>query len=138
VVLVRQFLIFAIGGVIGFVIDSTVLLLLLQWTSAGPYLGRLISYLSAASVTWAFHRAFTFRSSARSRKFAQGVSFLLANAFGGLINLGVYVLLVAESPWIGQRPVIAVAAGSVCGLAFNFIASRVFVFRNASARQPHR
>jgi putative flippase GtrA len=138
VVLVRQFLIFAIGGVIGFVIDSTVLLLLLHSTGAGPYLGRLISYLCAASVTWAYHRAFTFRSAARSHKFTQWVSFLLANAFGGLINLGVYALLVAESPWIGQRPVIAVAAGSVSGLAFNFVASRVFVFRHASARQPHR
>jgi putative flippase GtrA len=124
-----QFLTFAVGGTLAFMIDSIVLLLMIHYAGAGLYSGRLVSYLVAASFSWAFHRTVTFRTSVRSRKSSQWLTFLFTNAFGGMLNLGVYAVLVADSSWIAQRPLVALALGSISGLALNFFASRIFVFR---------
>lgn len=130
----RQFLLFSVGGVIGFLIDSGVLLTVLRFTGLGFYWGRVCSYVVAATFTWMFHRLVTFSATSRSRKLGQWMRFLVANAIGALINFGAYVLSVSNFGWMAQHAVAAVAIGSVSGLCFNYFASKTFVFR--SALQP--
>ena len=127
--IVRQFVTFGAVGVAGFVVDAGVLTLLLHTTSAGPYLGRVVSFLCAATFTWALNRMFTFRDrGTRHTLGAQWLRFLLANAFGGFVNFGVYSLLLSTVAFFAAMPVMAVAAGSLSGLAVNFTLSRAFVF----------
>lgn len=124
----RQFLRFSAVGVAGFAIDALILYFAIHQLGAGLYLGRLLSYITAATFTWALNRRYTFKDK-RDRKMArEWVKFLAANAVGGLINYAVYAVLVDRIDLVATWPVIGVAAGSVAGLIANFSLSRHFVF----------
>ena len=142
---VRQFLMFACVGTAGFIVDSAVLTMILRTTGAGLYSSRLISFLCAATFTWAANRLFTFRDVSRgpaARAATQWMQFVAVNAIGGAINLGLYAYLVAQVEAVARQPVIGVAAGSLAGLVFNFALSRALVFRahaeRAAAVEPTR
>lgn len=124
-----QFLRFGFVGIVGFAVDATALYLLIFWGGFGLYSARLLSYLAAATTTWALNRRFTFPGSSAKRASIQWARFVAVNAAGGVVNYGVYSVLVASSPPFAEHPVFAVAAGSLSGLAFNFTASRRLVFR---------
>ena len=49
---------------------------------------------------------------------------------GGVINLAIYMLLVAMSSTIAQYPIIGVAAGSVTGMMVNYLSSKFLIFKN--------
>jgi putative flippase GtrA len=127
-----QFLRFGIVGVAGFGVDASVLAAALTMGS-GVYWGRALSYVAAATCTWALNRHWTFRDRTSGRV-SQWARFLAVNALGGAMNYGVYALLVRHT---GDRsvafPVFAAAVGSLCGLAFNFMLSKRLVFRPGSA-----
>jgi putative flippase GtrA len=123
-----QFLRFAIVGAAGFVVDAGCLYLVVHELGGGLYVGRLVSYLTAASFTWALNRRYTFGSRGADKLTREWLKFLAANAAGGLINYGVYAVLVSASEIVSTWPVIGVAAGSLAGLIANFFLSRRFVF----------
>jgi putative flippase GtrA len=127
-----RFLRFGLVGVGGFVVDSLVLALLLRVLHLDPYSGQLIAFLAAATFTWWANRQITFADrAAEGRKgiAAEWATFLAANALGGLVNYAVYASLVALAPTPFNNPYLAVAAGSIAGLAFNFTMSSKLVFR---------
>ena len=123
-----QFLRFAIVGAAGFVVDAGCLHLVVHGIGAGLYAGRLVSYLTAASFTWALNRRYTFRDRRDHQLTREWLRFLAANAAGGLINYTVYAVLVNAFEMVSIWPVIGVAAGSMAGLIANFILSRRWVF----------
>lgn len=127
--LILQFLRFGVVGTLGFVVDSAVLLGML-WLGAGPYGGRVVSYLAAASTTWAVNRAWTFRDAARDTPAARqwGV-FVALNLLGFAANYGTYAALIASTETVRAWPVLGVAAGSVAGMFINFAVARMVVFR---------
>ncbi len=55
--------------------------------------------------------------------------FVTANTIGGALNYGVYSVLILSGGWFIEAPVLAVAVGSIAGLAFNFTASQKYVFK---------
>ena len=105
----RQFLSFSVVGTVGFVVDAGVLTLVLETTDLGLYVGRLISFVSAATVTWALNRRYTFRDAKKSKRFGQWARFLLVNSGGGLINYATYAVLVSTLAIFHDGPVLAVA-----------------------------
>jgi putative flippase GtrA len=128
----KQFISFGVIGVVGFVVDAGVLTMLLHVASAGFYVGRLVSFLCAVTVTWFLNRTFTFRAAAGAlRSHHEWVRFLGANSLGGGVNLGVYSLLVAKVSVFAAHPVLAVGAGSLSGLLVNFSVTKAYVFRAA-------
>ena len=127
--LLQQFLRFGVVGVIGFVVDTAVLYAGLA-VGAGLYLGRAVSYVVAATATWALNRAWTFRSARRDQPVtAQWGRFVLLNLAGFAANYGTYAALVAGVPLVAAQPVLGVAAGSLAGMFINFGLSRRFVFQ---------
>ncbi len=125
----EQFLRFGVVGTVGFLVDSAVLLSMMA-LGLGPYGGRVVSYLAAASTTFALNRAWTFRGAGREQPVtAQWGRFVLLNLVGFAVNYGTYAALVATSPLVAEYPVLGVAAGSVAGMFINFGLSRRFVFR---------
>jgi putative flippase GtrA len=124
-----QLLAFTVVGTIGFLVDAATLHLAMGMLGTGLYLGRVISYLVAATTTWALNRRFTFHAQRSSVRVTEWGRFLIANAAGGLVNYGTYAALVATQPTVATHPVIGVAAGSLAGLALNFTLSRYLVFR---------
>jgi putative flippase GtrA len=130
----RQFLSFSVVGTIGFVVDTATLYFAMGQLGLGLYSGRVISYLVAATSTWALNRRFTFRQQRSTNRLGEWGRFLGANAFGGLVNYGVYAALVTLNDTASAHPVIGVAAGSVAGLLVNFSASRYVVFTGRAPR----
>lgn len=125
----KQFVRFAAVGTIGFVADASVLYLAIYYTDAGLYGGRILSYLAAATITWALNRSYTFRAERGSGSLSEWGRYLAANAFGGMSNYATYAALVATLTTVANHPALGVAAGSLVGLSINFHLSRQLVFR---------
>ena len=127
--MIPQFLRFGVVGTAGFLVDSAVLLAMLA-LGLGPYGGRVVSYLAAASTTFALNRAWTFRTAARDAPVAaQWGRFVMLNLVGFAANYGTYAALIATMPLVAAHPVLGVAAGSVAGMFINFGLSRRYVFK---------
>mgnify|MGYP001149513732 CR=1 FL=1 len=123
---------FAAIGALGMPVDAGVLWLMTHRAGLDPYSGRIVSWLCAATFTWAGNRYFTF-AAARSRGLVATLRewgrFLAANAVGGLVNIGLYSVLVRFAPPPLNDLTMALVLGVLLGLLFNFTLSRKLVFR---------
>ncbi|HKY18425.1 MAG TPA: GtrA family protein [Rhizomicrobium sp.] len=121
---------FAVIGALGMPVDWCVLQLMVHW-GYGPYVGRILSWFCAATFTWAGNRYVTFAGT-RARTFPATVwellRFLAANAVGGLVNVGLYSVLVRFAPPPFNDLTIALVLGVLLGLVFNFTLSKKLVF----------
>jgi putative flippase GtrA len=127
---IRQFVMFCIGGTIGFIVDSGVLQLLVVGLSWDRYSGRVISFLVAATATWTFNRHFTFRGPRRHSLHGEWVRYVFAMSGGFICNFVAYSALVYFFNLDKQWLILAVAAGSIAGLGVNYMASRYWVYRH--------
>jgi putative flippase GtrA len=127
-----MFLRFCAVGMVGFLVDTGILLALTAAGIAGARLGRVVSFLIAACVTWLLNRRFTFRSQAPAASLGP---YVLLTGFGALLNVGVYWVWISVFGEASEMLVAGVAAGSIAALAFNFLVSKHVVFRAASARR---
>ena len=130
----RQFLAFCVVGTIGFVVDVAILHALAPWL--GWYGGRVLSFVGAATATWALNRAFTFSAQAAAARYSawqQYWRYMVAMLGGAAMNYLAYTLtlLWSSAPW---APTLGVALGSIAGLAVNFVSARKVVFRTAQPR----
>jgi putative flippase GtrA len=125
----RQILLFAISGVLGFVVDAGIVQFLVRELGANPYGARVVSFLAAATTTWGFNRTYTFAGHGGGSRRRQLVRYLVAMAFGFALNYGAYVACVLLWPLVRQWPAIGVAAGSVAGAMVNFLSSKYWIFR---------
>ncbi len=126
---------FAVIGVLGMPVDWTVLQLMVHW-GAGPYIGRIVSWSCAATFTWAGNRYVTFADTRARGVLAtmkEWLRFLAANAVGGLVNVGLYSVLVRFAPPPMNDLTVALMLGVLLGLVFNFTLSKKIVFRGAGA-----
>ncbi|MDQ0611763.1 putative flippase GtrA [Variovorax sp. W1I1] len=123
----REFLSFAVVGAAGFVVDVAVLYLtapLLGWYGA-----RVLSFLAAATATWALNRRYTFSArSANDSVLREYLGYLVTMLGGAVVNYGAYVLVLhwTTGAW---APAAGVALGSCAGLVVNFLSARYLVFR---------
>lgn len=130
-----QFIIFALNGTIGLIVD----LIVLFYTSIylNLYISRFISFLSAVIVTWILNRNLTFKQESHCKidKLARYKNLLnefkryfLAVLTGGIINLSTYYCYI----YVNLQPLdkyIATVIGSFAGLISNFIFLKFVVFR---------
>jgi putative flippase GtrA len=126
--LLLEFLRFGVVGTIGFIVDTAVLYAGLA-LGLGLYGGRAVSYLVAATTTWALNRLWTFRGRGNGPVHQQWALFLVVNLIGFAMNYGTYAALIAYVPMVAAHPVLGVAAGAIAGMFGNFLLSRQLVFR---------
>lgn len=124
----REFLLFAAAGVAGLGVDVAVLYLaapVLGW-----YLARVLSFIAAATATWALNRRYAFGARHSEASLAREyLGYLLTMLGGAFVNYGVYVLVLRtfNGAWV---PALGVALGSCAGLALNFLSARYLVFKS--------
>jgi putative flippase GtrA len=126
-----SFLRFAVIGALGVPVDWVVLQLMVHW-GTGPYAGRIVSWFCAASFTWVGNRYFTFfatRARGLIATIKEWMRFLGANAVGGLVNVGLYSVLVRFAPPPLNDLTVALVLGVLLGLVFNFTLSKKMVFK---------
>lgn len=124
----RQFALFCIAGVIGFVVDAGIVQALVVVGGFDPYLSRVVSFLCAMTTTWLFNRRYTFVASRDESLGREWLRYFIAMLGGLAVNYGIYAALVYSLPLVRIWPVLGVAAGSVAGLAVNYASSRYWVF----------
>lgn len=127
----KQFQRFLLVGVLGFVVDFSVLYLAVNEAGLGAFSGRLLSFIVAATVTWKANRHFTFASgdvAVQGAAARQWLRYLSTTAIGGAINIGVYQLWLKITDHGNLNLFLAVVAGSAVALMVNFTLSKYVVF----------
>lgn len=127
---------FALVGVTISIIDAGLVYLLKDLPGMNVYLARVFSYGAAMATGFLLNRYFTFHHVDFGRKFwSQLFRFLSVHSMGGVINFGVFSLVVylgsrAELPsiWLNLMPLLGVWLGGMVGMTFNFLLSRKLVF----------
>jgi putative flippase GtrA len=132
-----QFLRFATVGAKVSAIDAGGVYLLPFLFGMNLYVARLISLSSAILIGYLLNRYFTFGNHHRGPFFRQMVGHVGVFIMGGLINYGVFTMLVKlghqtlESKlYLSLLPLFALWMGGLVGMAFNFVFSKLFVFRH--------
>lgn len=123
-----RFIRFAAVGVIAAGVDMAAVELAVRVLGLDLYSARLFSYLAAATSAWWLNRSIAFADRSSSNRLAEWARYLAANLLGGVINYGVYALLVTALPLFAAHPFLAVAVGSLAGMVANFAMSQRFVF----------
>lgn len=129
----REFIAFSVVGTIGFVVDAGLIQVLAGVLEWNPYLARILTYLCAATVTWALNRSFTFRHAKGGHWRSQWYRYLVVNAVGAGVNYLAFAATMLASETATSYPALAVAVGSIAGLAFNFTLSKALVFKPVPA-----
>jgi len=122
----EQIIRFGVVGVVGFVINAGMVAWLAH--SIGPVLAQVMAFPVAVSVTWLLNRQYTFGVSQHVWH-REWMHYITGNTLGWITNNGIYFFLILKIPEIYQNPSIAVAAGSLAGMTFNFIISKIFIFK---------
>ena len=131
-----RFLKFSCIGVVAFLVDVIAFQAALSLAGASPYSARVVSFVVATSSAWWMNRTFTFRDAENTRPDLQWARFIAANLVGGSVSYAIFVLAIAVIPLAAAYPVLALAAGSASGVAFNFTAYLRYVFRTDPGSSP--
>lgn len=123
---------FIIVGGIGFIIDASILSILVHGYGWGDYTARIVSFAVAVTATWYLNRRYVFyarKTPDRHREFSR---YLAVQLTGMAINFLAYSLCIATVEIMDRWPVMALAVGSTVALFFNFMGARIFVFHGDS------
>jgi putative flippase GtrA len=136
-----RFLQFAFFGGLAMFLDMAVLWIATNLGHFNLYSGRAVSFFCAATCTWFLNRTVTFKGIRTHSILVEYLRFLGVAMIGGVVNLGVYSVMIFAAPrmtalphaWAPLLPYFAVACGSASGLVFNYAGSRLAVFRGIAA-----
>ena len=134
----RRLVGFGAVGTVGFVVDAAVLTAVSSGLGVNVYVARCVSFSTAVLVTWLLNRAYVFAGSSRprNRKLGEYGRYFGIQVLGAMINLVVFVALLAEYPGLEAIPIVPLAAGSLLALFFNFAGAQWWVFTQVTQRRP--
>jgi len=115
-------------GTIGFIVDATILSILIFKFDWGRYISRVASFLVAVPCTWMLNRRLTFRETATDNRTREYSIYIVIQGTGALLNFAVYSACIYSSSMMFDFPVLALAIGSVTAMSFNFLAMQRFAF----------
>ena len=121
-----QILRFGVVGVIGFIINAGMVELFAP--NIGLILAQVFAFPAAVTATWWLNQRYTFGKS-RYAWHHELLRYIAANALGWVANNGIYFFMILKFSLIQNHPSLAVAAGSLAGMIFNFSFSKWIVFK---------
>lgn len=127
----NRFLRFAFVGTFGFSVNWVTLYVALHGLDLDKVSAWFVGFLVSVTVTWWGNRTLTFsdRAAGRGGLVREWFVFLVSNGLGGLANFITYFVLVTFVPPPLGNPLLAIVAGTLVGLVFNFTVSSRVVFR---------
>ncbi|MDI3262665.1 MAG: GtrA family protein [Fulvimonas sp.] len=128
----REVTLFAVGGVLGLIVDAGGVQLLVALAGCNPYLARIPSFLVAATVTWWWNRRHTFAGRTSGRPaYQEWLHWMGLMSFGAVVNYATYAALLTWFQPLHRWPALATAGGSVVAAAVNFATARVLLFKKS-------
>lgn len=124
----KQFLKFGIVGIVGFLVDAIILLVLVYIFLFDISLSRILSFLMAVFVTWLLNRNFTFNKKDKYSKKKEYSYYLTIQSVGALLNYIVFIILVKNFLFFEEYLIVPLAIASIIAMFFNFFALRKKVF----------
>lgn len=118
---------FGLVGLVGFLIEASLLTYFANQPRVGPIYGRLISFPAAVFTTWILNRKITFKS--KNSPGAESVKYLVVQTVGACANLILFYILVSRWTFFAQEPVVPLLIAAVLGFAVNFVLSKKLVFK---------
>ncbi len=115
---------FLLVGALGFLVDISVLGVMVHAFDIDPIISRLVAFAGAVWVTYYFNSHYTYGIHPREVSFRR---YMTVQIMGAAINLGSYTWLVLAGG-LADYPMVALACGSALGTINNFTLSRKFVF----------
>jgi len=122
-----RFIRFGMIGVVGFVVDVSALLLLVQFLFFSPLPARVLSFVIAASVTFILNQRFTFRLRERF-SVRRWLYYLLTTAVGACANIGIYRIWIHYNGTDPRQLVMGTGVGSLFAMSINYLVSSLWVF----------
>ena len=121
---------FAVVGFSGTLVNLGVLTLLVE-LDVPLRLAVALAIFTAMLSNFVLNRRFTFSYARTASLWKQLVGFIGASSVGALVNYGVVLVLFHCWTVLEGYPQVAAIGGILCGLVFNFFASRYLVFRKS-------
>ena len=126
---ILQFAKFCIVGLSGLLVDTGVLVSIVEFLSFDPRIAAIFAFLIAVSWNYLLNRFWTFNLAAKAKVFYSYISFVIICALGFGVRIGVMHLLI-EYAEMGRRPwyILSSILGIFVGTIFNFIGSKYISF----------
>lgn len=125
----RQLSRFLIVGLIAFVVDGIILLLLVYTLSVSPIYSRIVSCSLALLLAFYLHARFTFESEMSLTKFFR---YGVLQAISASLNILVYTIWLGYSYHYGA-PLIGLILGSAVATGCNFFGNKFFVYKGSGS-----
>lgn len=125
----REFLQFIVVGGVGFLVDGGLLSILMHY-GWNILPARFCSFSLAVSTTWLLNRFWTFNSTNTIGIHKELIYYYGAQIFGALINLSIFFAAISFYPHLRNMPLIPFAFGSAAALVFNYLTSKLFIFKS--------
>jgi putative flippase GtrA len=122
-----------IGGIL-FVIDASLLYLLINWLKYSPIVARLVSASCSITISWLLHRHYTFAPS-YDRALNEYKRFVLTSIVGFIINLTTYVCLAKKWQIFWNYPVLALIIATAVSMNFSYFCMKKIVFLNRARKK---
>ncbi|WP_072679786.1 GtrA family protein [Arcobacter sp. LA11] len=128
----KQFIKFGVVGTIGFIVDATILVYLINSLSFEIPFARIISFIIAVFVTWTLNRNFTFTKNRNFEKRKEYIYYLSIQTIGALLNYIIFILLVYFDEFFKNNIIISLAIASVLAMFFNFFMIKRKIYNNSN------
>lgn len=122
---------FALVGGTGFLVDTTMLILLYDVVGLDLASARAIAFVVAATSNWILNRRFTFNRQRYATTWsAQWLRFVGSALISALPNLGIFFLLMMLLPETLPYIIFAMCCGILAGYYCNYQLARRWVFKS--------
>ena len=126
----KQFIKFGIVGVLGFIVDSSLLIYCVDNLEFNIVVSRLISFSCAVFVTWGINRIFTFKYDNKSNKSKEYSKYFFIQVLGAMINFSIFITLIYMVDALKSMLLIPLFVGAIVSLFFNFKFTKMKVYNN--------
>lgn len=115
-------------GSIGFVVDASILLLLVYIYDFNILFSRVIAFFIAVLITWIINRNFTFSNNSSYKKGKEYIYYLIIQGMGALLNLLIFMLLIYSFKIFEENLILPLAIASIIVMFFNFFVIKIKIY----------
>lgn len=128
--LATDFLLFAVVGAIGTVVDIATMSLFVEGLGVWFGWARIAGFVTAANSNFLLNDRFTFHGRGDAPRWVRHLRFLGISAAGMVVNFATSMALFYVHPMFQRFYPVAAALGVVAGTAVNFTGARWYAFRH--------